>query len=105
MTFDETSLHDQTIFVDANAIIYHLQGLSPVAGNVFELAEQKLVKLISTAHESRIPITLEPKRKPHQAIAGKGKILEDLIRPLADEADWEMSGCDYEIINNKHIRR
>ncbi|MGE0084634.1 MAG: hypothetical protein AB7S75_09450 [Desulfococcaceae bacterium] len=48
MTFDETSLHDQTIFVDANAIIYHLQGLSPVAGNVFELAEQKLVKLIST---------------------------------------------------------
>jgi len=65
--------------------------------------------IVQTIDESRIPITSEPKRKPHPTIAGKGKTLEDLIRPVADEADWEMPVCDinlhyYEIINNKYIR-
>lgn len=48
MTFDASVLLGQTIFVDANAIIYHLQGLSPTAKEVFLLAEQKRLELIAT---------------------------------------------------------
>lgn len=29
------------------------------------------------------------KRRPHPAIAGKGRTLGDLISPLVDEADWD----------------
>jgi len=48
MTYDITQFYNKTIFVDANAIIYHLQGLSPVAKDIFKLAEQKKVSLITT---------------------------------------------------------
>jgi hypothetical protein len=34
--------------VDANAIIYHLQGLSPASKDVFLIAEQKKLELITT---------------------------------------------------------
>jgi len=48
MTYDITQLYNKTIFIDAHAIIYHLQGLSPLAKDIFKLAEQKKVGLIST---------------------------------------------------------
>jgi predicted nucleic acid-binding protein len=48
MTYDPADLEGQTIFVDANAILYHLQGLSPTAKEVFLLAEQKKLELITT---------------------------------------------------------
>ena len=48
MTCDMTDFRQQTIFVDANAIIYHLQGLSPTAKEIFVLAEQKALNLLTT---------------------------------------------------------
>jgi len=48
MTYDMAALDMKTIFVDANAIIYHLQGLSPAAKDIFDLAERKKIKLITT---------------------------------------------------------
>ncbi len=46
MMYDVNRLYNKTIFVDANAIIYYLQGLPPVAKDIFGLAEQKKVSLI-----------------------------------------------------------
>ena len=31
----------------------------------------------------------QTKRRPHPAIAGKGRTLGDLVNPIVDDADWE----------------
>lgn len=43
-----TYLYNKNIFVDANAIIYHLQGTSQTAKEIFKLGESGKLKLIST---------------------------------------------------------
>jgi hypothetical protein len=32
---------------------------------------------------------LSKRRRPHPAIAGKGRTLGDLVSPIVDDADWE----------------
>lgn len=43
-----TYLYNKKIFVDANAVIYHLQGLSQTAKEIFKLGEYGKLKLLST---------------------------------------------------------
>ena len=42
------NLHNERVFVDANAIIYHLHGMCPTAREIFRLGELGEVKLVST---------------------------------------------------------
>jgi predicted nucleic acid-binding protein len=41
-------LYGKTVFVDSNAIIYHLQGLSEITKEIFKLGEIEKLKLVST---------------------------------------------------------
>lgn len=36
-----------------------------------------------------VPSAAKSRRRPHPAIAGKGKTIGDLISPLVDESDWD----------------
>jgi hypothetical protein len=47
------------------------------------------VELIALTVDEDPPATPKQRRKPHPAIAGKGKTLGDLVEPLLDESDWE----------------
>jgi hypothetical protein len=35
------------------------------------------------------PLATVARRRPHPAIAGKGKTLGDIVSPIVDEGDWE----------------
>lgn len=48
MIYDVGKLAGRTIFVDANAILYHLQGLCPTSKAVFRMGEGGGLKLITT---------------------------------------------------------
>lgn len=39
---------------------------------------------------NELPPEPERKRRPHPAIAGKGRTIGDLIAPIVDEADWDV---------------
>ena len=47
------------------------------------------VELIALTVDEDLPAAPKPRRRPHPAIAGKGKTLGDLVAPLLDESDWE----------------
>ncbi len=49
---------------------------------------EKEVRVI-VLYKSTVSPTIGKPRKPHPAIAGKGKTIGDLIVPVADESDWE----------------
>ncbi|MCP4349078.1 MAG: hypothetical protein GY795_26660 [Desulfobacterales bacterium] len=51
MISDLEDLYDKTVFADANAIIYHLQGMSAVSGEIFRLGRLKKLKLVSILFE------------------------------------------------------
>ena len=38
---------------------------------------------------SELPAEPERKRRPHPAIAGKGRTIGDLVAPVVDEEDWD----------------
>ena len=41
--------------------------------------------VLTVDEETAAPV----RRRPHPAIAGKGKTLGDLVNPVVDTADWE----------------
>nr|VFJ68054.1 MAG: hypothetical protein BECKFW1821C_GA0114237_101342 [Candidatus Kentron sp. FW] len=49
---------------------------------------EKTVRVIVFEKNSEIA-PLQKRRRPHHAIAGKGKTLGDLVAPVVDKADWE----------------
>ena len=48
MNYNLKFLHGKAVFVDANAFIYHLYGMSEMTKEVFKLNELGQIKLITT---------------------------------------------------------
>jgi len=48
----------------------------------------EVIALIIDEEETK-PNIQTKRRRPHPAIAGKGRTLGDLVNPIVDDADWE----------------
>ena len=48
----------------------------------------KLFELIALTMDELAPEPIK-QRRPHPAIAGKGRTLGDLVKPVVDEEDWD----------------
>ncbi|MBF0192443.1 MAG: hypothetical protein HQL99_15090 [Magnetococcales bacterium] len=57
---------------------------------VIELPESFINHRVELIARTMDETPARPKqRRPHPAIAGKGRTLGDLIAPIVDESDWE----------------
>jgi len=99
MNCDCENLHDKWVFVDANAIVCHLQGMCPTAREIFRLGELGKVKLVSTTRvideviHKTLLIRAREKFGIHSKTIKKLRKDKDKVRQLSeDEKNEEICG-------------
>ncbi len=101
MNCDYKNLHNKRVFVDANAIIYHLQGMCPTAREIFRLGESGKVNLVSTTRvideviHKMLLIRAREKFGIHSKTIKKLRKDKDKVRQLSEDMRRTKRFCGY----------